>query len=194
MKDGLTEPQSLDDIGWNGAAEFSEDGAHRLSLARWWGDGPRAVVCGANPSRAGAATNDPTIWRVMRLLYARGFGGFIMLNWETYIATSPEDMHKWREAVDHAEHQAAVERNLDIIRLASRQADMRFVAWGNLVPFVPQTSKVLRALSLEVTEPLYAFGLTKGGKPKHPMARGNHRIPNDWEPVVWRGVRQESVT
>ena len=176
----------MTDISWSGAAEFSDDGAHRLSLARWWGDGPRAIVCGANPSQAGAATNDPTIWRLIRMLHACDYGGFIMVNWETYIATSPKEMHNWRACVSVAEHRAAVERNLDVIRLASKGAHTRFVAWGNLVPSVPQTTKVLRALSLDGAEPLYAFGRTKDGSPKHPMARGAHRIPDDWEPIVWR--------
>lgn len=184
-------------VDWEGTAEFSEDGRHRLSLGRRWGNGPRALVCGANPSSAGASRNDPTISWLIKMFEPRGYGGFLMVNWETYIASSPKEMHTWRNCCPIDEHRAAVARNLDIIRTASVQSEMRFVAWGNLVPSIPQTTKVLWALSLGVSEPLYAFGLTKDGKPKHPMARGHHRIPDDWKPVLWRagpGVSETPAT
>lgn len=177
---------------WSGAAEFADDGTHRLSLSRRWGDGERAVICGANPSKAGADTNDPTIWRAMTLLRVRGFGEFIMLNWETYIATDPKDMRSYRDLRSVAESRRVTERNLDTISGISACVDTRFVAWGNLVPRVPQTSKVLKALSLDGMAPLYAFGLTKDGSPKHPMARGTHRVRDDWEPVVWRDAAEKA--
>ena len=33
---------------------------------------------------------------------------------------------------------------------------------------------------------LYAFGLNANGTPKHPLARGKNRIPDDAVPFLWR--------
>jgi hypothetical protein len=52
------------------SAEFSIDGKHRLRLDRWWAPGPRAVVCMANPSKAGAHDNDATVWNLIALVRA----------------------------------------------------------------------------------------------------------------------------
>ena len=45
---------------------------------------------------------------------------------------------------------------------------------------------MLAALSLDGAHPLFAFGFTGEGAPKHPLARGHLRIPNDVPLVVWR--------
>ncbi|UFW79976.1 DUF1643 domain-containing protein [Rhizobium sp. SU303] len=33
------------------------------------------------------------------------------------------------------------------------------------------------------------LGLTKDGYPKHPMARGAHRIPRDQQPILWKSAQ-----
>ena len=65
------------------------------------------------------------------------------------------------------------------IGVLAAMAPLRIVAWGNLVPDVLDASKILMALSLNRVVDLHAFGITKDGKPKHPMARGHHRIADD---------------
>ncbi|WP_281410851.1 hypothetical protein [Rhizobium binae] len=37
---------------------------------------------------------------------------------------------------------------------------------------------------------LVCFGLTKYKFPKHPMARGQHRIPRDQQPMMFQRARQ----
>jgi hypothetical protein len=35
-----------------------------------------------------------------------------------------------------------------------------------------------------IPEPI--LGATADGSPKHPLARGVHRVPDDRQPLVWR--------
>ena len=174
----------------HGSAEFSACGKHRLRLDRWWGDGPRALVCGCNPSDAGADRNDPTIHRLNTLLRPR-CTGYTMVNFGTYIGASPAEFWRWRETAwrDDPDYAARRDANLMTIGVLAAMAPLRIVAWGNLVPGVPDATKILLALSLNCVVDLHAFGITKDGKPKHPMARGHHRIADDADLVVWQAAR-----
>jgi hypothetical protein len=171
-------------------AEFSIDGKFRLRLDRWWEFGPRALVCMANPSTAGAHDDDATIRNLTALIKALGYPGFTVVNWLPYIATKPADLFRWRNGL--AEHDGPLYRAvhaaaLQAIDEVAHGAAIRFVAWGNLVPDVPHTTDVLRTLSCSRHFDLFAFGLTKDGSPKHPAARGVHRLVLGTPPVLWRG-------
>jgi hypothetical protein len=180
-----------------GSAEFSDETPplFRHQLDRWWSDLPRALICMANPSYAGADKNDPTIHSLVRLTHSlQGCGGFTVVNWEAYIATSPADLYAWRGRLDTPDLARAIRaENLLRIRRLSTNAYVRMVAWGDIVPFTPHTQQTLLAMSLDRTQDLYAFGFTKSGNPKHPMARGRSRIPDDTQPVLWRAREQEAA-
>ncbi len=174
------------------SAEFSIDGKLRTRLDRWWAPGPRALVCMANPSTAGAHDNDATIWNLIALVRALGYPGFTVANWLPYIATSPADMFAWRNAMltsDGPLYRAVHEQAIKIIESLTERAADRFVAWGNLVPDVPHTTAVIRALSCNFKHDLLAFGFTKDGTPKHPAARGVHRLVPGTPAVTWRRAR-----
>ena len=68
---------------------------------------------------------------------------------------------------------------------------IRIVAWGQLFSVLPPAPRLLRALSLDFTQALHAFALTKDGCPKHPLARGRHRIEACRELVLWRRAVRE---
>jgi len=175
-----------------GSAEFSDETPpiFRHQLDRWWSDLPRALICMANPSYAGADKNDPTIHSLVRLVKAwPGCGGFRVVNWEPYIATSPADLYRWRDETSARNPdlaRAVRTENINRIRCLSADAYIRIVAWGNLVPLTPHTQHTLAAMSLDQTENLYAFGFTNNGSPKHPMARGKSRIPDGQAALLWR--------
>lgn len=176
---------------WEGSALFSDEDPplFRWRLDRWWGSGPRALVCMANPSYAGGDKNDPTITQLIKLTEALGFPGFTAVNWSPYIATAPKALHAWRW--NHPE-QAVPAENRNIAQMAALSADaaVRIIAWGNIVPSVPVTQRVLRAMSLDHEFPLFAFGTTKDGAPKHPMARGKARLAIGAPLVVWPEDRE----
>ena len=179
-------------VDWHGNAHFSGESPplFRWRLDRWWGEGDRALVCMANPSYAGADKNDPTITQLIKLIRALGYPGFTVINWSPYIATSPKDLHAWRWNNPDLSSRAQ-EDNVEMIRHLGVVAPVRIVAWGNIVPQVPNTSHVLRALSDDLKHPVYAFGRTKDGSPKHPMARGKHRLKIGQQLEVWRAARKE---
>lgn len=172
----------------HGSAEFSDCGLFRWRLDRWWADGPRALICGANPSKAGAEEMDPTMHRVVALTRGR-WSGYTMVNGLPYIATDPAACEAWRQdwqAYRWADLRALRAKNHAAIRAISPSAAIRIVAWGNLI--AAPSADLLAALSCDGRYPLYCWGETNGGSPKHPLARGKARIPADLEPMVWRGA------
>lgn len=173
-----------------GSAEFSPCGQHRLRLDRWWADGPRALIGLANPSKAGGDVNDPTVHRGMALTRERA-AGMTYVNCDTYIATKPADLVAWRkemEIEDPHELWRLDARNLDLIRELSANAAVRIIACGNLVP-AHRLPPFVAALSLDGKHPLYCFGLTNGGAPKHPLARGKSFIKATDPLVLYQPAR-----
>lgn len=172
----------MDDV--QGSAVFSDDGRFRWRLDRWWANGLRVLICGCNPSKAGATENDPTIIHTIKLIRTLGYPGFTMVNWSPYIATNPQDLREWRE--QSSESVQVEPKNVGYVGRLANSSAASVVAWGNLVPLIPSTDFMLYALSCGGRVPLMCFGTTKGGAPKHPMARGKHRIDPGTELEVWR--------
>lgn len=171
------------------SAVFSIDGKLRHRLDRWWALGSRALVCMSNPSTAGAHDDDATIRNLIALVRALGYPGFTVVNWLPYVATKPADLFAWRDALlksDVVAYEAIHSLALRIVAQLAPLAPACFVAWGHLVPLVPHTQAMLRVLSCDHRRDLLAFGLNKDGAPKHPAARGVHRLVPGTAPVVWR--------
>lgn len=182
---GEPRPTTMPEI--HGSADFSRCELHRLRLDRWWSDEPRALVCMRNPSIANGLRPDPTIRNLVFLLQGRpGIGGFTVVNADDRIATDPADLEWWLETWIPDELRAIRAPNLIRIRELSAAAPVRIVAWGNLLRGGLHAERVIRAMSLDGKHPLYAFGTTADGAPKHPMARGHHRIPLGQPLVEWR--------
>lgn len=166
----------------------------RFRLDRWWDERPRALVCMANPSHAGGERNDPTIWSLLRLARTLPVGGFTVVNLEPFIASAPRDLREWRRhamGMRPKDYGALQGKNSRLIRELSESAALRIVAWGQLLSGRPPAPRLLRALSLDFTQALHAFALTQDGCPKHPLARGRHRIEACRELVLWRGAARE---
>lgn len=99
----------------SGSAVFSEDGRFRFVLSRWWRPGPRALIIGANPSKAGWPENDPTVHRIIALTRER-WAGFDLVNECPFISTDPEGVRAWRAGVELAEADATWRRNRSTVR------------------------------------------------------------------------------
>lgn len=164
-------------------AIISDCKKHRYELRRIWDISlPVLVVCMLNPSRADATSNDPTVLALIHFSTLWGYGGIHIINLYAYRAPHPKEMFSQTEAVaigpDNWMHlQSAID-------LAKQHGAKLLVAWGRGGSLFDRNKWFEnRAVSQGVT--LICLGRTKDGHPKHPMARGVHRIPRDQQPILY---------
>lgn len=158
-------------------ARLSDDTRHRYTLGRRWGDGPHAVFVMLNPSTADADQDDPTIRRCVAFARAWGLDGIHVVNLYAWRATQPADLWLAADPVgpenDYFLACAAAE--------AAHSGLPIIAAWGaNARP-----ERVAHVLTIRGMDRLTALGVTKDGAPKHPLARGCHRIPDGIVPEHW---------
>lgn len=172
------------------SADFARPGVRRV-LRRDWAVGPRALVIGCNPSLASAEHDDPTCRWWTRWFAAYGFGGFDAVNLYPFVATSPTECRtrattaltggNWGDRDD-------LFANLDLVVRLAKQADQVFVCWGAITWDAHWIDHVVEAIQTGVAPypDLWCWGTTTSGAPKHPMARGKHRIAADQTPILWK--------
>jgi hypothetical protein len=61
-------------------------------------------------------------------------------------------------------------------------------AWGNQLWAAEWADQVLMLIQENIDKPIHCIGTTINGCPKHPMARGKHRVPDNQKPLVWRAA------
>lgn len=162
------------------AAWFSGCGRYRYRLARRWTDSwdLPAVFVMLNPSTADAFVDDPTIRRCVAFAKAWRCRRLIVVNLYALRATDPRELWKVDDPVG-PENDAHLE---DAAYTAARYGGPLVAAWGaNAKP-----ERVEQILAIPHMNRLTALGTTLAGAPKHPLARGRHRIPDDVRPVPWR--------
>jgi hypothetical protein len=182
---------SDDGTGW---ARFSDDEVMRYRLARSLtltrlviADGivqglARIVWLMLNPSTADAFQLDPTVNECRKRSIAMGGDVYEVVNLFALRSPYPADLQK----------RAAGYRGDDIynneaILSACFGAKAVIAAWGNHGALGGR-DQIVRANLRDAGIPLQHLGLTDGGYPKHPLARGKHRIPADLQPVVWEAA------
>lgn len=174
----------------NGRTEIACAGARFILIERW-APGPLIGYLGMNPSRAGEFTSDPSFQRFNGFARRWGFSGTIWANLLPFRSSKPDEaLAALRRAIvdrDSPENGLLV-RNLDEITQHRCLAALWMAGWGN---GGEAFDKLSPALILDVTgviegddrteHPMVAFGLTGEPRaaPKHVLARGLHRIPDD---------------
>lgn len=173
------------------SAEFSADGLCRLVLRRWWDDRPRLLVAMFNPSDGDAERDDPTISLVTHIAAHHGYGGFSIANGIPLVSSTPAAAADMVNTWD--KRQAWEERDALQANLARLQAEVAghsdiLLAWGALASRCPgwfeQVQEELRQ-AMTPGQRLLCLGITAGGHPKHPMARGRHKVPKDTPLIPW---------
>lgn len=139
------------------------------------------TIIGLNPSTADETRNDPTILRCIDFAKRWGFPAMCMLNLFSYRATNPEDMKLQPDPIGMADNTRCIQ---DMARTCHDNGGIVLAAWGAHGIFMGRGKAVERNLRT-ADIPIHVLGLTKGGFPIHPMARGRHRVPNDAKPVLW---------
>jgi hypothetical protein len=172
-------------------AEFH--GKNRLTLSRTFGPGPRALVIGCNPSDADALRDDPTSIWWNRWFEADGFGGYDAVNLYPICTSSPAECRRIVAATDHGARD--VRDDIHFVNLAhivakAKAASKVFVCWGAIawdIDWVEHVVEAIQSGEAPCSE-LWCWGTTQSGAPKHPMARGKHRILTDQPAILWRAA------
>lgn len=164
-------------------ASLSPCGTYRYTLHRAWDtparSEPRVTFVMLNPSTADAERDDPTLLRCMAFARSWGYAALDVLNLYAYRATDPKVMLQLDERT------AVGPRNDAALAHAALTARLLgepiVAAWGaNARP-----ERVAAVLTMPGMDRLHCLGTTLADAPKHPLARGRHRIPNDAPLIPW---------
>lgn len=158
-------------------AAYSPDELARYYLS--YGEDPSVLWIMLNPSTATELKPDPTCSRILGWSIAWGFRGIRVVNLSAFRSSRPSDV---RAATD----KFTEGYNLGVIVREMRLAHKILCAWGACTDlWARQAAERVRTFAAVGGMTLHAMGFTQDGSPKHPVARGRHRIPNDATPVVW---------
>jgi hypothetical protein len=128
-----------------------------------------------NPSTADANIDDPTITRCIRFAQRWGYRRLAVGNLYAYRATDPRELGRVEDPVG-PDNYAWLDRLV-------AEADTLIVAWGAGGGSAAKGAHVDRLLEADAM----CLGTTADRYPKHPLARGRHRVPADFEPIPYRG-------
>lgn len=165
-------------------AVISDCELYRHELRRIWDDRlPVLVVVMLNPSRADDTREDPTLLALIGFARLWGYGGLLIVNLYDWRSSSPAAMRR-----EPARRSDRADGYLEAaLAFAQAHETPVLVAWGNEGDFEGEAGRLVdRARRRGV--PLICLGTTAGGAPKHPMARGLHRIPRDQQPIMWKAA------
>ncbi len=177
-------------------ATFDLNNTLRLTLRRMWDrNKPYGLVAMLNPSRGDGAKDDPTLMRLTTLMNNNGFGGYTVVNWSPFISPTPEEMLRFMYSGSKLTRYA-MDKNLATIKIVMKAAKTAVVAWGNHFPggqsvdtaLSDYNTRFVAAITDDYRRDLMCFGRTLSGAPKHPLARGPHRIADTTKLMPWIGV------
>lgn len=151
------------------------DPLYRYRLDRSWdASRPRMVWIMLNPSTADDRVDDPTIQACMEIARRNRCGAIVVVNLFALRSSTPRVLLDAEDPVGP--------RNDTFLRLVlvddSRAGDFVIAAWGTNGG-LRQRDAAVRAMVADWSLKLKCIGRTMGGHPKHPLARGKHRVPRD---------------
>ncbi len=162
------------------SAIISDCGLYRYELRRIWDDALPPYVSGMlNPSKADAEIDDPTIIRNRRRADAMGCGSLIVWNLGAGRATDPDN---WKSMADPIgpENDAHIRRIL--IECRERNG-IATVGWGTHGSFRGRDCAVLK-IAAETGVKFRCLGITKDGKPRHPLYVAHGQPLVEWTAAV----------
>ncbi|MBY2911407.1 DUF1643 domain-containing protein [Rhizobium leguminosarum] len=168
------------------SAAISDCTLYRDELRRVWDTTkPFLVVSMLNPSDADAERNDPTVLVLIWFAKLWGYGGLIIVNLHAWRSSSPKEMMRAKDSIG-----PRCNEFIDGAFIIARyQNTPVLAAWGNGGDYLGR-DQWFKARARQQLVDLVCLGLTKDGFPKHPMARGVHRIPRDQQPIMFQNARE----
>ena len=171
-------------------ADISNCGKYRYRLWReWYGTAPcfgglkrHVAFVMLNPSTADGEQDDPTIRRCVNFTKALGYDRLEVVNLFAYRATDPLSLI----SLNHNEHPVGPE-NLDAFNITCNTQDCAIIiaAWGALGGHIGQDETALGWIRRP--QLVHALGLTKNGKPRHPLY-----LPADSKPFRFPSPTRET--
>lgn len=158
---------------------FSEDRRYRYTLCvRLRVKSPSGICMfiGLNPSTADEQKLDPTMRRCIDFAKRWGFGHLIMTNLFAFRTAFPEEMKRSASPI-------GPDNDLWLLKIAN-VAGLIVAAWGKDGGHMGRDLEV-RTMLHRAGAKLHILEATKDNFPKHPLARGVHRIPNSAMPKPW---------
>lgn len=146
---------------------------YRYTLSRtWWhySGAPRMAIVMLNPSIADALRDDQTIRRCMYLAHRDGYGGIDVVNLYSLRATNPRELDKHEDPIGP--------HTRGYWSLVLRPAGLVVAAWGCDRMATPERVAELQAVA---RRPLFCWGTTASGVPRHPS-----RLPNAVRCEMWK--------
>jgi hypothetical protein len=173
------------------SAQISPCEAYRWTLTRTWSSAPALLVAMFNPSDADGSRDDPTISLVCHIAAHNGFGGITVVNAIPLRSSTPApaiEMTQWDRTQDwHARDR--LQDNLAVIQREAGRAGAALLAWGALGDRCSDWMDTVREeieAALPEGAPVYCLGKTAAGYPKHPLARGKHKVRKDAPLLPWQ--------
>lgn len=160
----------------------------RERLVRELGGTKTLCVLMQNPSMAEAeddTKNDPTILRLCGFTTRLGFGRLLVGNTYPRRTPQPKALYEWLYNMPYQQRDVYRQQALDIAVGLAREADMVIAAWGNGHADDNWPKRFAQGINAAGFD-LHAFALTKDGNPRHPLARGKERIPDETVPFLWK--------
>ena len=170
-------------------ADLSDDHQYRWTLQRRWGAGPSVCWFMLNPSVADERRDDPTLRRVMRFTDAWGYRSAVVVNLYPYRSSLPSSMMAWR-AGNGIEPDWALAENRRRASLVLAPCELMIAAYGVLEGRQIDDLKLWIG-SIAPKRKWRCLGTTAEGWPKHPMARGQHWVPDGTEAQPYDPLRPE---
>lgn len=142
-------------------AVFDRRRKYRYALWRRWKAGGSALfVIGLNPSTADEWTDDATIKRLIGFAKRDGFNALYMGNLFAFRARDPKALEKEKYPIGYY-------NSVHLLRM-QKISQQTVLAWGAHAKAAAQADWILRLLE-DAKVPLFCFGKTKTGQPKHPL-------------------------
>lgn len=166
----ILHPGVLQYGGWRDFALFGYGGTVHAGTVKI---NNRMVFLMCNPSDANAAKPDPTWSRCIKFAQREDAWIVEAVNLHAFKSPYPEDLK------NIAPEKRGIDALADAeILLACIGATRVVGAWGNHGVLDDRHLQVAKLLA-DAGVQLVHLGLTDSGQPKHPLARGKHRIPDD---------------
>ena len=157
----------------------------RVLTRTWPKSGRELTACWImlNPSSADEKKDDPTIRSCIKHSKRLGFSDLVVVNLYPFRTASPRECRQIAEEMDNdsvLRYEEELMTNAEIVAEEAGSAWKVIAAWGQSAWDEEWIHHVIGVIPR-----LYCLGTTKSGAPKHPLARGRHRILDTQPLILW---------